>query len=424
MRGTNLSLQTDGQDLRRTFRINIADLALFWGGDAFASAAIVLPAFVSQLTDSTLAVGLVATLYNLGIVVPQIVSAAYVRGMRRKKWFAIAGYGVQRLSLFALALAAMLFGDSPSILLPAFFAIFLVGCVGVGIGIPAHQDVIAKIVPVTARGRLRGIGIFLASLIGIGSGLAARSILEGRPFPDGFVICFLLAGLLGTCSLAVVSFNREPAGEVARGGPSFVDYLRELPGIVAADRNFRRFLYSRLLVSLSALALSFLPVFALGQFRLATHEMGSMTAALMAGQTVAVLALGFVSDRVGHKIVLEVGAAATALALALAATASSPDVMLVAFALLGCSNAALQISAIYITMEFAPPSQRSTYIALASTIVAPTTILAPLIGGWLAGAAGYPTLFLVALVPTVAGLAYLRLAVREPREQAIQRKEA
>jgi MFS family permease len=418
-----LSHEITAQDLRRTFRINIGDLALYWGGDAFASAAIVLPLFVSRLTDSTLAVGLIATLYGLGLVIPQIAVAGYVRNLRRKKWFAIACYAVQRLSFFLLALATLTLGDSPALLLPVFFVLYLIGCAGVGAGIPAHQDVIAKIVPVEARGRLRGTGIFIASLIGVGAGLLARSILEALPFDRGFALCFFLAALLGTASLGLISFNREPAAKVTGGSPSFLGYLRELPGILAADANFRRFLYSRILFSFSGLAVTFLPVFALVRFGLETREMGTMTAAMMAGQLLAVLALGFVSDRRGHKVVLEVGSAALVLALALALAATSPLLILVTFALAGCSNAAVQVSTMYIAMEFAPPAQRPTYIALGSTIVAPTTIVAPLLGGWLAGTVGYPTLFLVALAPTLAGLAYLRLAVHEPRRQATWRVE-
>lgn len=415
-----MSVPYDSRELRRAFRINIADLALYWGGDAFISTAIVLPLFVSQLTDSTIAIGLVATLYNVGIVVPQLLAAGFIRNLRRKKGFAVASYGVQRLAYLLLAIATLALGDSPGDLLVAFFVLFLVSCAGVGAGIPAHQDVIAKIVPADARGRLRGTGIFLASVIGIGAGLAARRIIEVLPFPDGFAVCFLLAGLFGVASLVTITFNREPAGAVASGGPSFAGYLRELPGILTADGNFRRFLYSRITFSLSTLAVSFLPVFALDRFALAPQELGTMTAALMAGQMISVLALGFISDRRGHKVVLEIGAAALACALALAVAAPVPAAMYAAFVLVGCSNAALNISTVYIVMEFASPAQRSTYIALSSTLIAPPTIIAPLLGGWLAGVIGYPALFLVALVPTVAGLAYLRLAVREPREFPIR----
>ena len=42
--------------------------------------------------------------------------------------------------------------------------------------------------------------------------------------------------------------------------------------------------------------------------------------------------------------------------------------------------------------------------------------MAPLVGGWLAGFAGYQVLFAVALAITGVGLAVLHWSVREPRD--------
>jgi hypothetical protein len=67
-------------------------------------------------------------------------------------------------------------------------------------------------------------------------------------------------------------------------------------------------------------------------------------------------------------------------------------------------------------MEFAPPSQRPVYIGLAGTLRAPVAGLAPLLGGWVAGAFGYPALFAVTMVPVALSVILTRMAVVEPRQ--------
>ncbi|MCK4470759.1 MAG: MFS transporter, partial [Anaerolineae bacterium] len=61
------------------------------------------------------------------------------------------------------------------------------------------------------------------------------------------------------------------------------------------------------------------------------------------------------------------------------------------------------------------PDVRPTYIGLNNTVGGVAAGLAPLFGGWLAGAAGYRVLFAVAFVIGLAGFALLHWSVREPR---------
>jgi predicted MFS family arabinose efflux permease len=68
-----------------------------------------------------------------------------------------------------------------------------------------------------------------------------------------------------------------------------------------------------------------------------------------------------------------------------------------------------------IVVEFASEANRVTYIGLHGTVVAPATMLAPLIGGWLADVAGFGTLFIAAAVCCALALAVLTFAVPDPR---------
>ena len=82
------------------------------------------------------------------------------------------------------------------------------------------------------------------------------------------------------------------------------------------------------------------------------------------------------------------------------------------------SIAADAVSGLNIILEFSDPADRPTYIGLTNTLLAPSKVLAPIIGGWLATWLGYPSLFLVALSMALFGCLLLGVWLREPRAHA------
>jgi MFS family permease len=85
------------------------------------------------------------------------------------------------------------------------------------------------------------------------------------------------------------------------------------------------------------------------------------------------------------------------------------------FILMNLSVAGMGVSRSCITMEFGAVEKLPTFTALAGTLLAVPTLIAPVAGGWVLDAAGYPVLFWVALVLAFAGWAVLRWFVRDPR---------
>ena len=89
------------------------------------------------------------------------------------------------------------------------------------------------------------------------------------------------------------------------------------------------------------------------------------------------------------------------------------------------SAVSAMLSGIMIVFEFSTPDVRPTYIGLNNTVGGAVNVVAPLLGGWLAGAAGYRALFALAFVIGLAGFALLHWSVREPRQtRPVAREEA
>jgi MFS family permease len=144
-------------------------------------------------------------------------------------------------------------------------------------------------------------------------------------------------------------------------------------------------------------------------------EAGGFTIALQVGLALAYLFFGFLSDRRGHKLSLEICMAVSVLSLVLALFAPSALWFFPIFFLRGAVNAGTFVSGIPIVYEFTDAESRPIYIGLANTIPGVAGSIAPLVGGWLAGTISYQAMFTLATVIGVISWIILRFAVREPR---------
>ena len=164
------------------------------------------------------------------------------------------------------------------------------------------------------------------------------------------------------------------------------------------------------------MATGFVTVAAVKRWAVADGTVGIYTAVLLAGQMVGNLILGFLADRRGHKLSLEIGALGSLLAFALAWLAPSSEWYFLVFFLMGLVQAAIIISGILVVMEFCGPDQRPTYIGLSNTGVGIINIAGPMVGALLA-LAGYNWLFAASVAAALASFIAFHWWVKEPRKQ-------
>ncbi|MBL8097500.1 MAG: MFS transporter, partial [Anaerolineales bacterium] len=329
------------------------------------------------------------------------------------------GFFLQRLPILLLAPTAYLLATSqPTAALIVFMVLYAWYTIGSGVQTVGWQDMIAKIFPADRRGRFFGITNFVGNAAGILGALAVPVILDRFGFPLGFVIAFALASFLILLSWIALALTREPAIASTRPAVSQAEFLRSLPDVLRRDRNFRQYLLAAIVFYLSGMATSFLAVHAVQQWNLSDAEAGGFTIAMQIGLAAANLFFGFLSDRTGHKLSLEICSLLSLTSLVLAFLAPSPAWFYVVFFLRGAVNAGTFISGISIVYEFADDSNRATYIGLSNTIPGVAGAVAPLVGGWLAGGLGYPVMFALSAVVGVTSWALLHFSVRDPRHKA------
>jgi len=405
------------QDYRWNFTVNALDGASFWFGMSFISYTIILPLYVSHFTTNPILIGLIPLFATSGYLLPQILTANAVERAPRKKFFPVTiGFFLERLPIILLAPAAYFWAvDRPVWALAAFFILYAWHTFGAGLIVVGWQDLIAKIIPVDRRGRFFGITNFLGNGAGILGALAVPFILDKFTFPLGYVISFAIAAVLIFISWIFLSLTREPAVESSKPPVSQMDYLRSLPAVLRKDRNFRMYLLSQVVFSLSGMATGFLTVYAVETWNMPDAQAGGFTIALQVGLALSNLFFGFLADRKGHKLSIEISLILNVLLVVLALVAPNPWWFFVIFFLRGAVNAGIFISCISIVYEFTDAENRPTYIGLANTIPGMAAAIAPLMGGWLVGAVSYRAMFILATVIGVLGWAVLRFGVRDPR---------
>jgi MFS family permease len=403
------------RNYRWNFAVNLSDVTVFWFGASFISAATILPLYISKLTTNPIPLALVAIIGQGSWYLPQLLTANWVERLARKKpVVANLGFFLERLPVWLLVVSAALAVWSPLWALVVFFFGYTVHGLGAGVIAIAWQDLLARCFPAERRGRFFGLGMFFGGGTAALGAILSTYLLETFAFPTNFVYIFFIGAGGITLSLFFLALTREPVQPSTIPPRSARQYWAGLPGIVRRDHNFRRFLVARLLLSLGSMGTGFVTVAAIYRWQIPDGMAGLFTAAYLIGQTVGNLVFGFLADRHGHKLSLELSALATFLAFGLAWLAPAPEWYFAVFMLLGASFGAVVVSGILVVLEFSMPARRPTYVGLANSGVGVANMVGPLVGAGLA-LISYNWLFALSALASLAALITMRWWVKEPR---------
>jgi MFS family permease len=417
-------------EVRRSFKfnftVNLLDVASYMFGASFVSIGGVVMIYVTHFTQNPLLIGLISVISSGGYLLPQLFTSNIVERATIKKFFPVKiGFFTERVPVFLLAPTAFLLATrSPVLALILFYFLFSWQTFGAGIVLVGWQDMIAKIIPVQNRGRFFGLSNFIGNFTGILGAAVVSWLLARYIFPGGFVICFIIASVCTLISWTFLSFTREAPDPVSKPVVSHLEYFKALPNILRSNINFQRYILTQIVSTFGAMAGGFLLVYAIERWSLSDGKAATFNIILMVGTSAANLFLGFLADRRGHKVVLEISILFNIISFILALLASSPAWFYVIFALRGMNMAGNFISGLSLPLEFSEPQDRPTYIGLASTLPGIAGTVAPLLAGGLAGFIGYPLLFAITAVIAIISYGMMKWMVRDPRHEVATEPEA
>jgi MFS family permease len=409
--------QFSRKHLRYNVIVNLFDGGFFGLAIGFASFGTILPLFVASMTTSATLIGLVPAIHSAGWLFPQLFTANYTARLRRYKRTVLLSTIHERLPFLGFAVVALLLPKT-GLQMGLVLTFLLLTWQGLGGGFTANPwtSMISKIIPSEARGTFFGIQASVANLLISGAAIGAGYLLNSYESPFDFTICFLIACLFFTFSWIALALTREPADHEKVVEENPLPFWHGAGHILKRDKNFNWFLSARILSQFATMGFPFYIVYALRRFGMDTVTAGYLTATLTIAQTIANAAMGWMGDRVGHRLMLIIGAGAATLSSLLAWFAPSLAWFFPIFVLAGFTNVSIWTNGMTMTVDFSGENERPFYIGLAQTLTAPATILAPLIGGWIADTKGFVSTFAWSTMLSIVMLSILLFLVKEPRK--------
>jgi len=408
------------ESIRRSYRwnflANTGDLAWVNLARSFIFSSTVLTLYASYLTSSAALIGLIPAVQQVGFLLPQLLTARRAERLARKKPYVVKVSVWERVPYLFIALSIFFWPGAP----PWFAYLMLAVNIAVasgsgGIASPAWKAMLGKVIHPQRRGLLFSLGYGIGGLMGVGGAAAARYILETFDYPRSFALCFLLSFVAQALSWVCLTFNREPEGGASDAPGGFLTYLRRLPAVLRDNPNFRRYLLGMLLILFGTMGINFYIIYGREVFGVSDGFAGNLTLVALVSQSVGTPALGWLSDRRGHKWLTELAALLGAASVLLMLFVAGKGWLYPVFVLMNLSLAGLAVSRMSITMEFSGLDRMPTFTAIAGTVFAFPVLLAPVIGGWILDAAGFRALFTCGLLLYLAGWALVRFRVRDPR---------
>jgi len=415
------------QYYRRNFLCYVADWVIFVAGMTFVSQTTVLPSFVDQLTDFAPLIGLASTIPNGVWLLPQILAANYVASSARKKpW--VMGMGLAGRPMYLLVgLFMFAVGSSyPPLLLSVFFLAETSFSTLDGLSSVAWFDILSRVIPPGKRGRFYTSAQVTTGVLSLGAGAIVSRVLgpSGPEFPYNYALLFCASSSLLLLALACFSLVKEPAHEAQSQRQPWRTYLPKMGRLFREDRQFRLINVVRLLMAVAGLSIPFYVVHATNVLGLGGQYIGLFVSAQVLGGLIASMAMGYLNEKSGSRIVTQLtvalGLVSPLLALAVhwipIQAALTPYVYSLVFLFIGGNYAGYMQGFMNLVLDIAPPQDRPAYIGLYNTLGGTVVTAAPLVGGWILQATSYPILFSVTAAGIIASL-LLSFTLREPRHR-------
>lgn len=403
---------------RRNYILGIANGTLFNIAFAFMSGAIIIPAFLSGLTTSGFLIGAASTLEDAGWLLPQHFVAAYIQPRKRKKTvyvvaaiFRIFTFGLLTVSIFVLA-------NKSSQLLWTFFLLLSLYSLAGGIGAVAFMDIIGKAIPAYKRGSFFGWRVSIGSGLGFLAALTViRKILTDFSFPYNYGTIFAINFFVITLALITFSLVKEPMHPTTESKKSLREHLYRGHQILRQDANYRRFLIFRWFIGSFYLGLPFYMVYARIVLGVAETAVAIFLSIYMLGVVTSNLLWGWLSNRVGNRIVLQLTSGTAMIAPVFVLSSVFLHVPLVlygaVFYFLGATYSGLRVGHPNYLLDISPEKERPTYVGMLNTFIAPTLVFGG-IGGLIVDLTSFQFLYIIVFILAFLAL-LLSLKLKEPR---------
>lgn len=410
------------EQVRRNLVLGVANGALFRLFNALTDPSLVLTWFVSQLTASPVAIGLLLPISQGGWFLPQLLVSGLVQRMPRRMSLYRATAFVRVLSLALIVASVFIIGDrNPSSLLVAFLILYSAYSLVSGVAGLPFMDVVGKAIPADRRGSFFAWRRFTGGVLALGGSALTSYVLDerrGLAFPMNFGWLFAAAALAMGAGFFFFAQVVEPVDAVQDGSPCGMG-VRGIRDMLWRDRNYVLFVTARVVLLIHAAAVPFYTVFAREKLGAPTSMAGAYLTVFTLASVGSTLLWGRLGDRRGNRMAMLLGSLLSIplpLVPLFFGTRISYSAFAVLFLLLGIAQSGTEISALSLALDIAPAAERVLYVGFLNTVLGIVSLLL-MTSGLVVQWWGLGALF--GLSAACAGLSsFLIRAVRDPRAGA------
>lgn len=382
---------------------HVGALALTKSADGLVDPKLVLSWLMTALGAPVALVGLLVPVREAGALLPQLLTAGYLRKLERRKWAWAAGSTVQGLAAAAIGLIAI----SLTGVAAGWAIVIALGILALARSVCSvcYKDVLGKTIAKSRRGTATGLAGSIASVTVIVYALILSSNLVDRMLL--VTAGLFLAGGAWVLSALLFATLQEQAG-ATEGGKSGLKEAWNNLAYLGDDPQLRRFILTRGLLTATALAPPFM--IAVGSAGDDSYgKLGFLVLASALASLCSSFVWGRLSDRSSRKVLVFSAMVATVILiatswLAFAGTLSGGFILPVLLFGLMIAYQGVRLGRSTHLVDMADKDTRAAYTALSNTIIGLLLLaggLFSLVANWFGGE------MVLAIMAGMSGLAIL-----------------
>ncbi len=401
--------------LRRNILVQLAHGMFGQTGFRLFNAPTFLPVYLYAISGSEFFVGLARSLQAGGQVLTPVLGASLIGHRPRMLRVTLVAGALMRLQILLVALCGIFLGATGAGMWAIVFFMTLMG-VFQGMQGVMINSLRAKVIPVERRGFVSGWRNFLAGATTASlSYFAGGYFIDNNVLGDGYAALFLLAFVITSIGLVALAFTAEPESATLRQRENVFQSFRALPGLLARNPPFARYFLVSALGSMGRMAMPFYILYAGTRLEISGVMLGVLTTIWMLTGTATNVIWGALADRNGYRIVMIATLAMWSLAHLELIFAEDIGSIMIFFVLVGTAAGGFNQARQNMVLELGEASDIPLRVAMSNMAVNAIGTAGPLLGGAIAAAAGYTTIFVICMVAQVVALAVLAIFIPEPR---------
>jgi hypothetical protein len=352
--------------------------------DEISSAKLILPWLLGALGAPAAFTGFLVPIREAGVLLPQLLVAAFIRKMAIRKYVWLLGGVLSALALALMALSVtQLTGASAGWAIILLLTLFSLAR---GLCSVSAKDVLGKTVSKGQRGNLMGYSAGFAGLATLGIGLYVQMFAKEDASISLMTTLLSISALLWVFAIISFAAIKEHPGSTEGGGNAITTALQSL-SLLKTDSQFRHFVISRAMLLAVAFAPPFYVLLAQQNASNGLSSLGMMIIASGIGASVSSPIWGKLGDRSSRLVMVLASAIAGVLGIAVFILIQSDHTLMrqpltyaVLYLALIIVHSGVRLGRKVYLVDMATAETRATYVAVSNTAIGVLMLFGGLIG--------------------------------------------